>query len=264
MAHPPRFFSETPLHLGTILLSPEESTHATRVLRLDKGDRVEVFDGEGSVGSGELEEAKKDCVTLCIQSIERISRSRPKLTLATAVPKGKRWHVLIEKCTELGVDRIIPIRATWSVATAEGDPRRLRRWTIEACKQSRNPYLPRIDPPTPLPSILTRIHEERSSVLPLLTDPRGEPLLSILPRFENNDASSHHELPPRGVFTWTEEILVLIGPEAGWTNEEYTVAQNAGFLPISLGTSILRIETAAIAASSIVLAWRRTVPSHER
>lgn len=195
-------------------LSAEESRHATRVLRLAVGDRVTVFDAV-EAWSGEIESLGE---RVSVRLLERLARPAPRtVVVAAAVPKGARLDWMVEKLAELGVAEFVPVRFARSVAELGGAKRaRLAKLAVAAAKQSGAPVL--------------RIGEERGvEALPadaLLADPgAAEPLG-----------------PGEG---W-----VVVGPEGGLTEAERArFARRA-----SLGPTVLRIETAALAAAARRLA----------
>ncbi len=132
-----RFYCPAAPRDGRYHLSPEESRHLSRVCRLGIGDRVEIFDGRGFVTGAEVVAAAGDSVELVAVGEPLPTRQPPcSLTLATAVPKGDRLDWIVEKATELGVDRLIPIIAERSVVVPRGSKlERLRRSIVEASKQ---------------------------------------------------------------------------------------------------------------------------------
>ena len=160
------------------------------------------------------------------------------LVLATAVPKGDRFDWLVEKATEIGVTRLVPILAERSAV----DPRsskldRLRRRIVEACKQSGRSRLMELDEP-----IGWAVWLERGPIPParIVADPSGGPLW---------DGA---RLP------LSEGVAVAVGPEGGFTESEVEAARCAGFRRAALGPTILRVETAAMAACAVVVAWATT------
>ncbi len=228
-----RFYCELPLEDGRFQLGEEESRHLSRVMRLGPGDEVEIFDGRGAAWHARVLEASPKRTLL--EPITPVEDTPPPLsiTLATAVPKGERMDWLIEKATELGVDRVIPILTERAVV----DPRqsrleRLRRTVIEACKQSRRNRLMTILPVTTWPQLLA----QPGDTLRLLADPEGLP-------------------PARWPAIHTHSNTTLaVGPEGGLTHAEKHAALSLGWHPVALGNSILRIETAAIAGCAMILA----------
>ena len=134
-----------------IALSRDESHHALHVLRLKAGDDVTLFDGEGKACAGRIAACSRHVVeVLTGPDVSSEPEPAARLTLAVAMPKGRRADFLVEKCTELGIDALIPLHARHSVVDARvREPNRLARWrraAIEACKQCGRSRVPRIAP----------------------------------------------------------------------------------------------------------------------
>jgi 16S rRNA (uracil1498-N3)-methyltransferase len=169
-----------------------------------------------------------------VSIIERstVLPASPSITLAAALPKGDRQATLFSMATQLGMNRFVPLDCERSVARAgKGFASRTERTAIEACKQSRQAHLPTFDAPMS-PAACVECAVQRDELV-LIADPAGGPLARI-------DAGGR-------------SIAMLIGPEGGFTENELETMQAHGALLVSLGRSILRIETAAVAA----LAWAR-------
>lgn len=228
MSH--RFFlSQTPTE-DTARLEGDEARHLARVMRAKTGDTVELFDGQGTSWTATVQAIQRNHVSLRLdqKQSETIS-NKPTITLAVALPKGDRQKWLIEKITELGTDSLVPLTTTRSVAEPTAAAiSRLQRGVIESCKQSGRNRLLEITQPQSLHNLLTT----SSASLRILACPDGTPMQSIL-------------LKP------VDNILIAIGPEGGFTDEEIRTANASGFAQMSLCQNILRIETAAIAAAVI-------------
>jgi 16S rRNA (uracil1498-N3)-methyltransferase len=230
-----RFFCPTRARDGRIRLEGDESRHLSRVRRLGPGAVVEVFDGQGWAAHAEVMAVGKDWVDLAVREELHTDRAAAcRLTLATAVPKGERFDWLVEKATELGVDRLVPLVTERSVV----DPRaakleRLRRLVIEASKQCGRNRLMVLEKPIAWADWL----KEPSQAAPrLVAHPVG--------------------LPP---WLWTKarrgsEAALAVGPEGGFTKDEIAAARGAGWQIANLGATLLRIETAALAGCAAILA----------
>ncbi|MDR0362788.1 MAG: 16S rRNA (uracil(1498)-N(3))-methyltransferase [Planctomycetota bacterium] len=234
MTEPHRFLVSEPLAKpGEYLLGPEESRHAARVLRLRVGDAVTLFDGRGRFGAAAIAAVDGDGVAARIDEIREDSRPSVSLTVATAVPKGKRWRILIEKCTELGADRIVAVRFDRSVAKAEGDQGKWRRWAVEAAKQSRRARLPEMQGPLDLAGAVALAG--RDGAVLLVASPDGD-----------SPRSYADALAASG------KALVLIGPEGGMTDGELERCRREGAAAVRLSPFVLRVETAAAAACTLI------------
>jgi 16S rRNA (uracil1498-N3)-methyltransferase len=221
------------LHPGLITLPPDQAHHARDVLRLGAGDEVELFTPAGQTAIGRVAEST---TTAVVVEIEQITSQTVHfdLTIASAVPKAARADWMIEKLSELGVTRFIPLSTARSVVHPEGK-NKIERWqrlAAEAAKQSRRPGVMQITPLTPLNDILTTLSTPAAY---LSTAPASPPLSSIL-----------H--PP------SSSLTLLVGPEGGWTDAEIASFADRHLTPITLGETILRVETAAMAAAAVVAA----------
>lgn len=231
-----RFYCPDPPKAGQFTLEGDEARHLLRVRRLGKGDQVELFDGRGFATSAEVTAVGRDRVELI--AIGPAQEQRPlscRLTLATAVPKGERFDWLIEKATELGVARLVPIITARSVV----DPRdakldRLRRRVVEASKQCGRNLLMEVERPIPWTALLQNVEDQ----VRLLAHPSGS-LRGSWPRTEPGYQAS---------------VTLAVGPEGGFTDAEVDEARTRGWSVVGLGPTILRIETAGIVGASAVLA----------
>jgi 16S rRNA (uracil1498-N3)-methyltransferase len=214
-------------------LAGSEFHHLAHVMRGSPGDRLTVFDGQGTEADAEIIRLSKTSATLRLAARRCDSpQTGPQIVLATSIPKSDRFRWLVEKATELGVARLIPLRATRSVV-APGAVKldKMRQAVIEACKQSgRNRLMP-IEP-------LTHWEEFVSAVIPttstLVADPNGLPVPDVPESWAKNGS-----------------LLLVVGPEGGFTETELGEAIEAGAQTVSLGPRILRIETAALALAAV-------------
>lgn len=230
----PRFLIDTPLTSpGEYTLNRQESHHAAGVLRIREGDAVIVFDGLGHRAEAAVVASGRAAVRVRVDGIHFEERRPPELTIATALPKGKRWQSLVEKCTELGVDRIIPVLSERSVVKGEGDADKWRRWAVEAAKQSRRVWLPEVAEPLRLMDVLAMA--EREEALVLTADRGGEPPSSF-----------------REELAGARSVVALVGPEGGYSDEELEYCRDRGARGICLSPFILRIETAAATVCAVV------------
>ncbi len=221
----------------TVELTGEEAHHLTRVRRVRVGEPVQVFDGSGIECEAVVSEIGKRSVRLAVLKRERVDRELPiAVTLACSPPRGDRLRWLVEKATELGVTRFVPLLTNRAAEHARGvDASKLRRWVIEASKQCGRNVLMEITESVAWPALLESCPP---NTLCILADPRGEPL--VLP--ESARAA--------------REVVIAIGPEGGFTESELNAARMRGWLSAQLGPRTLRIETAAIVMITRVIAAR--------
>ena len=226
-------------------LSDEDSRHARKVLRLAVGDAVELFDGLSTVASGKITRVM-DGVSVQVLERRTVAPPSPEIDLAVALPKGSRADVLVEKASELGADRLIPLIAERSVVEArESKLQRLDRLAIESAKQCGRSHVMHIDPPIAFAELLKKVdHDVR-----LIADTEDDFVLRVADcglKEKAVESSSVQQLPTR------PRVIVLIGPEGGWSDSERLAAKNAGFQAWRLGPNVLRVETAAMAALAIL------------
>ena len=231
---------------GTNVLPQDQAHHARDVLRLRVGDEVELFTAAGDTASGTIVEATPQRVVVKVAQVNAASADRFELTIASAVPKGARADWMIEKLSELGVAHFVPLITARSVVYPEGKNKleRWRRLAEESAKQSKRTGVMGIDPPTPVGNVIDRVSGTAGY---LSTAPTALPPSSIL-----------H--PPSSSST------LLIGPEGGWSDDEIRLFETRHLTAITLGGTILRVETAAIAAAAVVAALRtgKHAPSSQR
>jgi 16S rRNA (uracil1498-N3)-methyltransferase len=224
-----------------VSLPEGEAHHLSQVLRLTAGDAVEVFNGQGLVGSGRIGRANRRAVEVDVAEVERQPAPRPRFFLATAVPKGERFDWLIEKATELGVDRLIPLETARTTVVPRGTKlERLRQTVIAACKQCRRSYLMELAPVTGWREFLAQV--------------RGGPLYVAHP---GGNSLSVDDGPAGQTGVELEWVTACVGPEGGFTEEELDLAAEHGGRLIRLGENILRIETAAVAMAALWATLRR-------
>ena len=216
-------------------LAPSQAHHALRVLRLKPGDAVTLFNGDGAEYASVVVEANRERVALDVTGREDKDREAPfAVTLAQAVSSGERMDYTIQKAVELGVAAIQPLEARRSVVrlSAERGERRIAHWqavAIAACEQCGRNRVPRVWPLAQLDAYLGARRSGTEGELRLLLSPRSTRRLREID-------------PPHGM------LVVLSGPEGGFSPEEERAAGEAGFQPVRLGPRVLRTETAAVVA----------------
>ncbi len=205
--------------------------------RLRVGEPVVLFDGAGTEADARIVSTPGGRERLCVELAERRVVPRPSascLTVAVAAAKGSRQIWLAEKLTELGVGAVWGVNFARSAARAgRATIERWRRRAVEAAKQSQQAWLPQIL----IQQDVSTVTEQAGGFEVLLVGGPGRPLLSVLPQ----------AAAPRS-------ILLLIGPEGGLTAPETAALEAAGFQTVRVGCTTLRVETAAVAAASVIVA----------
>ena len=212
--------------------------HLLRVVRVKVGEPLECFDGSGRVYRGPILQCKHQALTVAIETRTTVPPPHPALVLAQALIQPQRFDWVIQKATELGVTRVIPLVTSRTTIrpTPHGDGQQLRRWrriAQEATAQCRRATLPTIEEPQRFESLLKWL-TARDVLMPTLVE---------------GGASIQEFLGQRN---WRDEIIVLIGPEGDFSPEEVVLAKRAGVRMVSLGHATLRSETAAIVTLAIL------------
>jgi len=220
---------------GECTLGAPQSHHLSGVLRLKACDALVLFDGAGGEYPATILRLGKRGVTVAVQERRIVSRESPlAVTLAQAVASGERMDYTIQKAVELGVAAIQPLAASRSVVRLSGEraDRRVSHWravAIAACEQCGRNHLPPIAAVAPLERWLAQWPARNEGSRRLLLTPHTDARLRELER-------------P------THPVVLLAGPEGGFTPDEESAARRGGFIPVSLGPRVLRTETAAVAA----------------
>jgi 16S rRNA (uracil1498-N3)-methyltransferase len=239
-----RFFCPDAAAGSNLTLTGDEAWHLARVRRVTPGEVVEVFDGRGFATRAEVVALGKDRVELLAVGPPLPDRAAGvKLTLATAVPKGDRFDWLVEKATELGVDRLVPLVTERSVV----DPRpakldRVRRAVIEASKQCGRNRLMDVEAPRGWAEWVRSV----GSGARVVAHPGGA------------------GLPGWPVPSPGGTAALAVGPEGGLTEGEVEAARAAGWVVGGLGPTLLRVETAGLTGCARLLALGETGPERER
>ena len=227
----PRFFAPVKLSPGTEIELPERVARHCAVLRLRRGETVILFNGEGGECTAELTRGSRGNTHAHVISRQPVERESPLvIALAQCVSSGDRMDITLQKSTELGVARIVPIASERSVVRLSSDraDRRVEHWrnvVIAACEQCGRNRVPEVAGITELDTFLAGAGSDE---LRLLLAP-------------NASRAMKHLIPGRAV-------TLLVGPEGGFTPEERRRAEGSGFVPVCFGPRVLRTETAPLAA----------------
>lgn len=217
----------------TMLLPDEEAQHCVRVLRLKEGEEVEVVDGKGHLHLCRILNANaKNCAVEIVGTTDVKPHWRCRITVAIAPTKNMdRMEWMAEKVTEMGVDRIVPLLCRYSerkVLKTE----RLRKILVAAMKQSLKATLPQLDDLTPFDDFMKALPDGQRFIAycdPAI--PRRDFVKECLPE---------------------SDVTILVGPEGDFSQPEIRAALDAGFIPVSLGDSRLRTETAGVFACAAI------------
>lgn len=232
------------LDAAELRLSPDESHHLVTVNRCGRADPVVAFDGRGREWQCVCAEPARTGAILRVRSTTQAPLLPHRLTLAQALPLGAAMDAIVRQATELGAARIVPLLTERTQVRFEGDRagRKLAKWrtaAIEAAKQCGNPWVPEILPVMPLQDFLARPGDVdlrlAASLQPAATLLRV-PLAAHLARTGHRPAS----------------VVWVVGPEGDFSPAEHAALARAGFAPVTLGPLVLRCDTAAVAALSVL------------
>ena len=230
----PRFFCPAPLAAGLSLELPPQTARHMQVLRLQPGDALTLFNGEGGEWSCVVERMGRSDVQVAVHSHAPVEREAARaIHLAVGMPANERMDWLVEKATELGVASVQPLQTAHSVLRLSGERavKKQQHWQAvaqAACEQCGRNRVPRVHAPADLAPWLARLDESPA---------QQRAVLSL-------------RAPAATLAAWQSQagdLLCLSGPEGGLSASEEDLALSLGFAPLSLGARVLRAETAAIA-----------------
>jgi 16S rRNA (uracil1498-N3)-methyltransferase len=225
-------------------LSPEESHHLVVVNRCSRGDLVVAFDGQGHEWLTECADPAKSAAVLKVKSARPAAPRSFAITLAQSLPKGSTMDDIVRQATEVGAARIVPLLSERTQVHLDGDrgEKKVGKWrtgAIEAAKQCGNPWLPEIAPLTKFDEFVGHAQDYDLKLIASLHAGTTS-LKKALATF----VAKHGHAPRAAVW--------LVGPEGDFSPAEMTAAITAGFTPVTLGPLVLRSDTAAIYALSIL------------
>lgn len=235
-----RYFCER-IDSDSVELDKVESHHLMHVMRLGVGSEVELFDGKGVLAKGTVAKTSKKGVFVGVESTQTIEPAKTgRVIIAAAIAKGNRFDLIISKCTELGVDCIVPLIFERTVKQSAGSSvvDRYKKLSIVAAKQCGRIFLPQIVHPCTL-----------NSGIELVRDSFGQ-AMAVFGGF-GGDAVSIDSF-----FRTESDIIAFIGPEGGMTENEEKKLEEFGAIKVGLTETVLRTETASIAFASILCTFR--------
>ena len=234
----PRFFVDGPPEDGMLVLRGEDAHHAGRVLRLRPGEAVTLCDGRGTDYDCTVETVEKDAVACrVLDSHPADTEPKQRLTLYMALPKGDKMEFIVQKAVELGASEIVPYLSKNCVSRPDKTDKKVERWrkiAVEAAKQCGRGVLPAVHAVVPAAEAV-RLAAQAETALFL---------------YENEKQTGLRDALAGGV---GKTVSLMVGPEGGFAPEEAAAAKDAGLVSVSLGTRILRCETAPVAALAAVL-----------
>jgi 16S rRNA (uracil1498-N3)-methyltransferase len=247
-----RVFVAGELQSGSVVELPREiGAHLAKVLRARGGDEVILFNGDGREFTGAIEKVQGSRVSASIGAARSLDRESPfQLTLVQCVPRGDRMDFIVQKATELGVVRIVPVLSQRSVVRLDESQTASKQthWqavAVSACEQSGRNRLPSVDAPLPLLRYLGDLAAQPAP---------GETLRLVLEPGRAQRTEEHARSIDLASALSASRAEIAIGPEGGFAPEELEAFDLSGFSRVSLGPRVLRTETAAIAAIAVLQA----------
>lgn len=223
-----------------VISDKHELHHMKNVLRLTVGDGFVVFNGNNEEAQVVISKLNEHDIEVTVKNVTKMDRVMGiKIILACAVPKKAKFEFIIEKCTELGVSEIIPLRTQrsdviYSKEKLGSKQERFKKVAINAAKQSKRTDIPMIHEMTDLKDVLLKRDRNTLAIFPCLTDTQQH-IHEILKKKQDQ-----------------RNVYIFIGPEGDFTPQEVQMAKEQGCTPVSLGATVLKVDTAAIAAVAFV------------
>jgi len=214
-------------------LEADEAKHAAAVRRMRVGEEITITNGHGLLATCEvtLVETRPPRVEASVRQVDKVAKPGP-IRLAAAMPKGDRQRVLLEMATQVGASEFTPLLCERSVSKESANSQeRWQRYCVEAMKQSRRAWLPRVNPASGLKELIDSLP--------------GETVL-VCASTEGIHARALGEIKP------DRAIVIVVGPEGGFTGDELETIRKKGALEINLGDGVLRTETAAVVITSLL------------
>lgn len=237
-----RFFIEkiNPLDKYAFLKDSSQLHHLRDVLRIKQGEQVGLFDNSGNEYISSVFEINSGFIKLEVKEKKKFDDSGIKITVACAIPKKVKMDDIVDKLTQLGVERVIPLETERVIVKLDQEKKikRLQRWekiAVSAVKQSQRASLALVEKVTKFKDVILNTDSYDLKLIPTLEGERA-----TLKRIFDH--------PVKKIKT----VMVLIGPEGDFTPLEIAQAVEAGFVPVSLGAQVLRVDTAAIAVVSFI------------
>ena len=231
-----RFYCEN-ISTGKLSLDRTEAHHLIHVMRPNVGDKIQLFDGNGTIGHAVIVELKRKDVIVDVENIQTIPpRQTGRVIIAASIAKGQRFDWLVTKCTELGADVIVPVifERTVKLAKGKNTSERFDKLAVSAAKQCGRNFLPNITEPVQL----------ADAVKTLNTDyPQAIMLYGGL----SENAKLFKDIRQKD-----KDVIAFVGPEGGLTENELELLKQQDAIEVKITKTILRIETAAVAFASIL------------
>jgi len=229
---------------SVVITDSHEIHHIKDVLRLKKGSSIQIFNGKSQQADAVIEQINEIAIHVSIKGVKQGQEGSAKIILACAPPKKGKFEFIIEKCTELGVDEIIPLKTKRTEVIFSEDKMsakisRFKAVAVNAAKQSKRTKVPHIHPMTSLSQVLQALDPGAVHLFPSLHN-HSKHISDVLLKVGKNSP-----------------VTIFIGPEGDFSPDEVELAIKHGCVPVTLGDTVLKVETAAIATVALVKFLRR-------
>ena len=239
MPRPPRFFiSPDQISGSEAVVTGEDVRHIATVLRMKTGEELLLCDGEGTEYAVKIKHVERSGITTEITGQSKRELRSPRVILGQGLPKSDKMDFIVQKATELGASNIVPLVTERTIVKIRDEEKRIGRWrkiAREAAMQSSRPDIPKVEAIRQLGDFLRTLNSELGTLFLLPWEEGTEPIKKVLRQHPS-----------------VKNIIVLIGPEGGFSAAEAEAAKARGFHRVSLGPNILRTETAAVAVLSML------------
>ena len=238
----PRIYSPDALENKTTCeLGPDNLKYLIQVMRLKKGDRINIFDGFGREFEAIIKGFSTETVFLDLEKLIPTTNKNIRITLAQAIPKAGKLDTIVKSAAELGADVIIPFDAARSVGRIAEEKISLKvaRWQKIAAEAARCCHSNNITKVSKVSSFADMIASASNDALKLMF-------------WEEESQKTIKDILKDETITATKDFFIVVGPEGGFSKDEVTMAKEAGFISVSLGKQILKVETAVATILSII------------
>ena len=235
-----RFYCEN-FDIGSIELTGDEGRHLVSAMRLTAGSTVELFDGKGKLATAVVTSTTRKSAQLKVETVETFPPpTAGRVIIAASIAKGQRFDWLISKCTEIGVETIAPVICERTVKLAKGAnaANRYEKLSLSAAKQCKRVFLPTIGQPEKLDAAIDKLKQQY-------------PTAKII-----YGGLSQNPSPIMDQIEAGKDVIAIVGPEGGFTDDEEKMLSEKGAVPVKLTQTILRTETAAITIAAILCTAR--------
>jgi 16S rRNA (uracil1498-N3)-methyltransferase len=245
------FLPPEQLTMDQAVITGDNARHLSLVLKISPGEAIAIFDGQGYKYECIVQTVHKKEVTVRLNEKKPYSVESPlSITLAQGIPKGDRMDMVVQKATELGVNKIIPVITERAQVRHTHKIERWRKIALSASQQSGRDKIPGVEEPVSLDDFLAR--QLTQSARGYIEDIKGVKLENVISIIFSEESRTRNLKQVLSHLNEVKGAILLVGPEGGFSKEEVSASVEKGFTEVSLGSRILRTETVPLAALSII------------